>query len=106
MEGLDGLWLLITTLAVWRCIVFIRQDALIEGTRNWVTLRLMRKDTLVRSKLLYLIDCPWCLGIWLAGAAVLAWEWQAVDFTWTSGVVTWLAIAGLSAAVDQLADKL
>lgn len=106
MTGLDGLWFIVTTLAVWRCVVFIRQDTLIEGTRNRVTRFLMRKDTLVRNKVLYLIDCPWCLGIWLSAAAVLVWNWQGVDFTPTSGVMTWLAIAALAAATDQLADRL
>lgn len=105
MTGLSAFWFILSTLAVWRCIVFIRQDNLIEGTRTAVTVRLMRKDTLWRNKLLYLIDCPWCLGIWLAGLAVIAWSFE-VDFTATSGIITWLAMSALAAAIDQLADHL
>lgn len=104
MLELSGLWVLLTIAAVWRVIVFIRQDAIIEGTRTKFTVFLMRKDTLVRSKLLYLIDCPWCLGIWVSALAVAAWEF--LDPRWVAVVVAWLAVAALAAALDQLADKL
>lgn len=104
MENLSGLWLLVTVAAVWRVIVFIRQDALIEGTRNRVNLFLMRKDSLVRNKLLYLIDCPWCLGIWISAVAVAAWEFA--PWAWVAPIMAWLAVAALAAAADQLADKL
>lgn len=104
MSDLNALWFFITIAAVWRVIVFIRQDTIIEGTRSKVTVFLMRKDTLVRNKLLYLIDCPWCLGIWISALAVLAWEF--LDSRVVGAVLAWLAVAALAAAVDQAADRL
>lgn len=104
MKDVSALWFIITVAAVWRVIVFIRQDNLIEGTRERVTRFLMRKDTLPRNKLLYLIDCPWCLGIWVSAAAVAAWEFA--DHRIVMAVLAWLAVAALAAAVDQMADKL
>jgi len=105
MIGLSPFWFIITALAVWRLIVFVRQDSLWEGTRTKLTVRLMRKDTLPRTKLLDLLDCPWCLGIWFAAAAVAVWSIE-VEFTPVSGVITWLALAGSAAALDQTADHL
>lgn len=104
MSDISALWFIITVAAVWRVIVFIRQDALIEGTRSKLTMFFMRKDTLVRNKLLYLMDCPWCLGIWISGLAVLAWEF--LDARVVAAVMAWLAVAALAAAADQAADRL
>jgi len=96
----------LTTLAVWRCVVFIRQDGLVDGTRRRVTVFLGRRDGLLATKALYLIGCQWCLSIWLAGCAVVAWELTDLNFTIMEGIVTWLALAAASSLTDLLADHL
>lgn len=100
-------WFILTVLAVWRLVVFIRQDALIEGTRTKVLTFLARRHgKLWADKLAYLLDCPWCLSIWLGGFAVVAWELLDVDFTLMEGIVTWLAIAAVVPTLDILSEKL
>jgi len=104
VTDLSPLWVVLTVAAVWRVIVFIRQDSIIDGTREKFVVFLTRKDSLWRSKVLDLIDCPWCLGVWLSAVAVAAWEFAPVE--WVAPVVAFLAIAALAAVSDQLADKL
>lgn len=99
-------WFILTTLAVWRVVVFIRQDALIEGTRDRVTVALARRDALWARKLLYLLDCPWCIAVWVAGAAVVAWEVWLVDFHAVTGVTTWLALSCAVPVLDVASEKL
>lgn len=96
---------LVTALAVWRLVVFVRQDALIEGTREKAQVFLGRRDSLWSEKLLLLIQCQWCLGIWFALFAVLAWI-PFADFSITGAVVTWLGLAATASLVDLIADRL
>lgn len=107
MSPFAPLGFLITGLACWRAVVFIRQDKLIDGTRRKLTIFLARKNSLVRRKLAYFIDCPWCLGVWFAGIAVLAWHFSgeaAVEPV--SGVLLWLGLSVLPPLLDQLSDLL
>lgn len=66
---------IILSAVVYRVSRFIMLDDLIKGSRDWFFARLMkaRKDgsvALWRSKLAELLDCPWCLTVWVAGAVV------------------------------------
>lgn len=103
---LSALNFLIVVLAVWRCVVFIRQDGLIEGTRDRVHTYLMNQQGLVSRKVLYLLQCQWCLSVWFAFFAVCFWTTVNPEFTWFSAVVTWLAVAATASIVDQLSDHL
>lgn len=105
MEGLSTFWFVLTALAVWRCVVFVRQDSLIEGTREKLLTRFGAKDSLLADKAYLLLTCQWCLSIWFAGLATLAWL-PVVDYTWTSGVITWLALAATASSIDLVADRL
>lgn len=107
MSPFTPLGFIVTALACWRGVVFIRQDGLIEGTRRKVQIWLARKNSLVRRKLEYLIDCPWCLGVWFAGASVLAW-WLSgeVHVEPVAGVLLWLGLSVMPPLLDQLSDLL
>lgn len=95
----------VTALAVWRVVVFVRQDGLIEGTRNKIFVKLAQRQKLWSDKLIYLIGCQWCLGIWFALVATFAWL-PNIKFSVTSFVVTWLALAGTSSIIDLITDNL
>ena len=96
---------ILNVLAVWRLVVFIRQDGLIEGTRDKVTAYLMRHQGIVNDKLMYLVQCQWCLSIWFSMFATAALT-AHYDFTYSSAIVTWLAMAAAASIVDLIADHL
>lgn len=98
-------WFL-ASLAIWRVVIFIRQDALIEGTRTRVVKFLNRKESFWRQKADYLIDCPWCLSIWLSAATVWFYSATIHELRWYSAIILWLSLAAAAPIYDQLADKL
>lgn len=109
MQGLLKMWtfelFLLTVIlgaVTYRVARFIVLDTLIDGTRDkaqgWLEARI---DKLAWRKLLELSGCPWCITVWVAGAATLAtrifvgsfpmpvWVWLGAA-TW--GLVFWKII--------------
>lgn len=105
MTNLSPFDFILAVLAVWRCVVFVRQDGLIDGTRQRVTVHLMRQRSLVSAKLLYLMQCQWCLSIWFALLATAALT-TSVQFTWSGLAMVWLAMAAAASLLDGLSDRL
>jgi hypothetical protein len=56
-----ALTLLIDALATYRLVKLVRDDRITEPLRDKVTQRLGPPD---RSKISYLLDCPWCLSFY------------------------------------------
>lgn len=88
-------------LAVWRIVRFIQRDSLIETQREWV----INNWGGGHLRLGELLQCPWCLSIWVAAGVVAArrlaprvWGMVArgLAFSAGAGVITGL--------VDQLDD--
>lgn len=105
MTDLSTFAFVLTVLAVWRCVVFIRQDGLIDGTRTAVTVYLMRHGGFVNAKLLYLMQCQWCLAIWFSLFSTAALTHQ-YEFTYVGAVIVWLATAAAASLLDGLSDRL
>ncbi len=63
-----GWWLVFYALAATRLVRLIAQDAILDRPREWITLR---TDGTRAEPLGYLVNCPWCVGVWV-GAAVAA----------------------------------
>ena len=102
---MNTFWFVLTALAVWRAVVFVRQDGLIEGTRTKTIIFLATKQKFWSNKLIYLLGCQWCLGIWFALFATAAW-FPAAKFSAVEFIVTWLALAATSSIIDLVTDNL
>lgn len=100
---IDLLFLIvILSLVVYRVGRFIVLDTLIEGTRESVFRRLIaREGSLVASKFLELLGCPYCITIWVAaGATVVTDAFISVPLP----VWVWLASAAGSLVWWRLID--
>lgn len=92
---------------VWRVTRFIIKDDLIGGTRDktleWLQSRPGPGEpsyedgklrNLVQFKLWLLLTCPWCVGIYVSAATLLAYRIWIDDVPMP--IFMWLAIAGFA----------
>lgn len=88
--------LLVLGAVTYRVTRFIIRDTLIDGLRWKVRTKLLNGDpSLVRQKLMELLSCPYCLGIWVSAGAVgitLAFD-DLPQPVWS-----WLAVAAIALA--------
>lgn len=84
---------------VYRVGRFIALDSLIDEPRDWVLAQLGsraydpatgRWGRLWRRKLMTLIECPWCVTVWVAGATTLVHHFFVDPLPYP--VFWWLAI--------------
>lgn len=74
------LWLqlLLYALAAARVTGLIVSDALTEGIRDAILVKLDDRPATLGSYLATLITCPWCAGMWVSlVASPLVWFWHA-----------------------------
>lgn len=70
------LQLLVYALAVARLTGLIREDSITEGPRDALLGWLDDRPKTLGAFIADLIQCPWCVSIWLGGiAAPLVWFW-------------------------------
>jgi hypothetical protein len=62
---IDGLTLIVLTLACFRIAMLVAQDTIWAGTREKILFWTM-VGPLWRKKLGELIECPYCVGVWAA----------------------------------------
>lgn len=97
----------LASFAAFRVALFITKDKLVEKQREWLVALLvitpeggLRKEG-GRSKLAYLIGCPFCVGVWVSLAAVCVltgyWPWELG----INGTLLWLSVAGGQASLQQ-----
>ncbi len=68
-EQVEGPWrLLVDALATYRLVKLVRDDRITEPARQAVEARTGPPD---RSKVTYLLNCPWCLSIYFGAALTL-----------------------------------
>lgn len=94
-------FLFLASLFGYRVCRFIVEDTIFDGLRESLTLRLLGWPRLV-----YLLTCFWCLGVWVAGVTVLVASFF-VDVSLP--VFMWLAVSVLIpfwCKVDKFLDKL
>lgn len=101
VDGGAGLELAIDALAVYRLVRLAQRDEITTSLRVWFVTRHGGKGKHMSWSAL--ADCPWCLGMWVAGGTVVARTvaprlWgkiaRALAFSAGAGVITGL--------VDQL----
>ena len=85
---------------IWRITRFLLLDALIDGPRelfrHWLgqeanTRRFSRAAYYLRTKLLVLLECAFCVSIWVSAGALVGWS--AITWTWPGWlfIPTWLS---------------
>jgi len=65
--------LVLISLVVWRIVRFLLRDSLIEHQRDWLYGKIvgdMTHQAPWRDKVYELLDCPYCLSIWISAATV------------------------------------
>lgn len=85
------LTLVVLALATYRVARFLINDTLIDRPRLWMFVKLS-----AHPKLLELANCPWCLSVWIAGAATIMAE--AVGDV-PLPLLFWPAVSGLAMIV-------
>lgn len=90
------MWL-VYALAVARLCGLLQADKITEPARK-ALLRRLDEDRAVHRGIAYVMDCPWCMSIWVAGAtAALAW-WH--------GAHPAMIIPALALALSQITGML
>jgi hypothetical protein len=77
MEGVEvnGVRLAVQAAAAYRITRLLQEDGLppLPGLRQKMTDRLLADDlTRLEGELIYMVNCPWCLGFWVSVAVLLA----------------------------------
>lgn len=71
---------------------FLILDTLISGTRAKVHIRLVAKGKWWSTKLYELVNCPYCISIWISGITVIVID-TATNYSIPLPVVFWLAVS-------------
>ncbi len=82
---------MLLALAAWRTYVLVSRDAILDGPRSKIH----------RSSITDFIECPYCLGFWIA----LAW-WGAFEL-WPHGTpiaASAVAVTALVPLIERLTD--
>ena len=85
--------LLIDALATYRLVKLVRHDKITELVRESVQAKHGPPD---RSKISYLIDCPWCLPAYFGGAIALGRRFWPGGTAVTSRGLALSALTGLA----------
>lgn len=88
----DWIELAYLTLATFRLWKLLADDAILDGPRDWLLIR-------VPEKIEELWECPWCLGFWIGGLLWAAWWWWP---TATLAAVTPFVISALVGIVREV----
>jgi hypothetical protein len=86
------LTVLVLAFVVYRITRFLIKDTLIDGQRQWVHSKILGVNPKAwRDKLYELIDCPYCLSVWIAAGTVAATDaFTSVPLP----VLAWLSTCG------------
>lgn len=99
---------LILPLGVCRATQIVLWDRITQGPRRWLLRHLnpegygMRDER--RGYLAYLLECPWCMSIWLAALAVVLTWWGSTRQA-TLLVLLVLALSLIAVGIDHAYDR-
>lgn len=82
----------ILTMATFRLIRLFTYDDVTGYIRDY----LMKFENGPRKTLYYLLDCPWCTGVWMA--LIVAFLYLAVPYSWIFLLI--MAIAGTGSSIQ------
>jgi hypothetical protein len=100
---------LILPLGVCRATQIALWDRVLRRPRSWLLRKLNPRGVPMsdptRPYLSYLLECPWCLSVWVAAAAVAATLYEPTRQA-TLGVLLALALSLVAVALDRTFDRL
>lgn len=99
---------LILPLGVCRALQIALWDRIFAAPRSWLLRKLnpqgLALNDPARPYLSYLLECPWCLSVWIGAAAVALVLWDAARQI-TLAVLAALALSLVVVAVDRTFDR-
>lgn len=102
---------IVAALGLCRATQIALHDRILQAPREWLTRRVNPRRLKPGHPDLgyvgYLIQCPWCLSIWIALAAVagLSWNLPWLSVPWlTVRVLAALGLSLLAVVLDRLVD--
>lgn len=95
--------LVLTSLTVYRVVRFFLRDTLIDRQRNWLYEKILGDGAgKLREKLYELLDCKFCLSIWVsAGTVAVADRYTSVPLP----VFVWLASSAGAMVVWRVVES-
>lgn len=103
MNGTALVVLIVLSFAVYRVTRFIVSDTLFEGSRLKLILWLRERESMVAGKLIDLIECCYCVSVWVATATVVLADLFGMSVPEPFWV--WLAICGGSMAIWNWTER-
>jgi len=98
----DALELTVDLLATYRLTTLIKDDKITEDLRGLVFSRFGDPQDEHSHKVSYLMNCPWCLSVYFAAAAVAARQLKPRAWSPVARVLALSALTGLlSRALDH-----
>jgi hypothetical protein len=95
--------LVVDALATYRVTRLLVSDGICDRPREVVLARLRERN---HTKLLELIECPWCIGFWVAGAVAIARRTAPRPWAFAAEIFSLSAAAGiLASAVRSMDDE-
>lgn len=99
---------LIVPLGICRALQIALWDRIFERPRSWLLGKLNPQGRPMndpqRPYLSYLIECPWCLSVWIGGLAVALLLWDATR-AGTLAVLAALALSLAAVVLDRAVDR-
>ena len=100
-SGSDVAVAVVDALATYRLTRLLVSDGIADRPRGALLQRLRDRD---HVKLVELVECPWCIGFWVAGAAVLARRAMPEIWAPVAEVFAFSAAAGFIASAVRAMD--
>src|SRR5699024_4537351 len=88
--------IVLAALAVARVTRLVTEARLLEPLRLWLA-----EEWPAESQRLYLLHCPWCVGMWvsIAGARIV---WSVAHLSCKVGVAAWLGVPLLALDISHV----
>jgi hypothetical protein len=97
----DIVTLLVDALATYRITRLLVTDGICDRPREAVLARLRERE---HTKLVELVECPWCTGFWVAGAVVVARRAAPRPWGLVAEILSYSAAAGIFASAVRSMD--
>jgi len=95
--------IIVLSLVVYRVGRFVVLDSMFEQTRDKTLGWMHHRRTFGWVKLAELLGCPYCITVWIAAGACLAWRWFVEPFP--APVFVWLAVSAGSLICWKIVDS-
>jgi hypothetical protein len=95
--------IVVLSLVTYRLGRFVVLDSMFEGTRDKTLGWMHRRGNFFWVKTAELLGCPYCITVWLAAGACLAW--RVFVESYPAPVFVWLAVSAGSLMAWRVVDS-